>query len=246
MRKDGNEYLNEDYHKTNGEDIQTADNVCTNNLMKRKGTLAAGLVVLFLCIAILVFLKQQETRFQAPKARREAPLAQAPGPTPPIEKPLVTPAPLEPLPAESNTGPLDGKPQTFVEKTAAQVNEKTEKLAQAEKAPAKDEKVVQDPLAREALIFVGLDEDAEMYWFAAIQDSTLPASERQDLIDDLNEEGLPDPKHPTMDDLPLILSRLEIIKEIAPSIPEGLDWQESYDDLLNLAALATGGGKPVK
>jgi hypothetical protein len=214
--------------------------------MKRKGTLAAGLVVLFLCIAILVFVKQQERKVQAPEARREAPLAQAPDLTTPIEKPLVTPAPWESLPVESNTGPLDGKPQTLVKKTAAQVNEKTEKPMPAQKAPAKDEKVVQDPLAREALIFVGLDEDAEMYWFAAIQDPTLPTSERQDLIDDLNEEGLPDPKHPTMDDLPLILSRLEIIKEIAPSVPEGLDWKESYDDLLNLAALATGGGKPVR
>jgi hypothetical protein len=232
--------------KTNGEEIETANNVCTNNLMKRKGILVAGLVVLFLCIAILVLVKQQETKLQAPKARREARLAQAPDVTTPMEKPVVTPTPLAPSPAESDTGPLAGKPQTLVKEIAAQVNEKTEKLVQAGKAPPKDEKVVQDPLAREALIFVGLDEDAELYWFAAIQDPTLPTSERQDLIDDLNEEGLPDPKHPTMDDLPLILSRLEIIREIAPSVPEGLDWKESYDDLVNLAALATGGGEPVR
>jgi hypothetical protein len=65
------------------------------------------------------------------------------------------------------------------------------------------------------------------------------------LIDDLNEEGLSDPKHPTTDDLPLIISRLQILEDIAPAIPVELDWRESYDDLVNLAALALGGGKPV-
>src|SRR5207302_7279165 len=113
-------------------------------------------------------------------------------------------------------------------------------------AKPKPDKVFQDPLSRVALGLVGLDPDAEEYWLGAVFDPSLPKSERQDLIDDLNEEGLPDPKHPTEDDLPLILSRLAIIEEIAPSIPEGLDWKESYDDLLNLAAVATGGGKPVR
>ena len=101
-------------------------------------------------------------------------------------------------------------------------------------------------MARDALKYVGFDPDAEIYWFSAIQDSSLPTSERQDLIDDLNEEGLPDPKHPTIDDLPLILSRLRILEELVPSIADSLEWKESYEDLLNLAAVATGGGKPIR
>jgi hypothetical protein len=149
------------------------------------------------------------------------------------------------MPVETTADASDSKPQISVEKTDKPAEMKSEKGSPAVKPPAKDEKVVQDPLAREALTLVGIDSDAEAYWFAAIQDASLPQSERQDLIDDLNEEGLPDPKHPTLDDLPLILSRLEVLEAIAPSVPDGLDWQECYDDLLNLAAVATGGGKPV-
>jgi hypothetical protein len=96
------------------------------------------------------------------------------------------------------------------------------------------------------LVLVGVDVEAEMYWFGAIHDPALPKSERQDLIDDLNEEGLPDPKHPTMDDLPLLLSRIEILEDLVPSLSDEFDWKESYDDLLNLVDLAMGGGKPVQ
>ena len=101
-------------------------------------------------------------------------------------------------------------------------------------------------MARDALALVGVDPEAEQYWFDAIQDPTLPTSERQDLIDDLNEEGLPDPKHPTMDDLPLILRRLEILEELAPWVGEELDWKESYGDLVNLAEIARGRGTAVQ
>lgn len=106
-----------------------------------------------------------------------------------------------------------------------------------------------DPIAREALTLVGLDPEAEAYWFEAINDMSLPPNERQDLIEDLNEEGLPDPKHPTLDDLPLILSRLELIEAIGPDAADEVNadaFDEAYKDLLNLAELAMGGGEPVK
>jgi hypothetical protein len=106
-----------------------------------------------------------------------------------------------------------------------------------------------DPFARIALAFVGEDPDAEDYWFAAINDLSLPANERQDLIEDLNEEGLSDPKHPTVDDLPLIFNRLALIETIAPDAADDVNaaaFDEAYKDLLNLAALAMGGGQTVK
>src|SRR5262245_53986962 len=43
------------------------------------------------------------------------------------------------------------------------------------------EEPLQDPIARVALSLVGMDPDAEDYWFAAINDLSLPAHERQDL-----------------------------------------------------------------
>jgi len=80
------------------------------------------------------------------------------------------------------------------------------------KRPAKEP--WRDPVARVALAFVGMDADAEAYWYGAINDPSLPPNERQDLIEDLNEDGLSDPKHPTADDLPLIVDRLLIIEEV--------------------------------
>jgi hypothetical protein len=114
-------------------------------------------------------------------------------------------------------------------------------------SPAKEP--LHDPLAREALALVGADPMAEAYWYAAINDPKLPANERQDLIEDLNEDGLSDPKHPGPEDLPLILSRLRLIEETGPNAIDQVNaeaFQEAYKDLLNLANLAAGGGEPVR
>ena len=107
----------------------------------------------------------------------------------------------------------------------------------------------QDPLARIALAFVGEDPWADAYWYEAINDPSLPATERQDLIEDLNEDGLPDPKRPTAEDLPLIVSRLTMIEDIAWDAMDEVNaeaFAEAYKDLLNLGALALGGGEPVR
>lgn len=113
--------------------------------------------------------------------------------------------------------------------------------------PAKEP--LQDPLARDALAFVGADPVAEAYWYSAINDPNLPAHERQDLIEDLNEDGLSDPRHPAPEDLPLILSRLRLIEETGPDAMDEVNaaaFQEAYKDLVNLANLAAGGGEPVR
>src|SRR5215204_1555417 len=67
------------------------------------------------------------------------------------------------------------------------------------------------PLEREALAYVGADPFAEVIWLGAINDPSVSAHDRSDLIEDLNEEGFPDRKHLTPDDLPLIASRLSLI-----------------------------------
>jgi hypothetical protein len=107
--------------------------------------------------------------------------------------------------------------------------------------PASTGKVVTDPVARVALIFVGADPAAEAYWFDAINDPTLSPSERQDLIEDLNEEGFPDPHHPTADDLPLIVNRLELIEEIAWEAMDEVNsdaFAEAHKDLVRMAQIA--------
>jgi hypothetical protein len=104
-------------------------------------------------------------------------------------------------------------------------------------------------MARVALTFVGSDPAADEYWVAAINNPSLPAKERQNLIEDLNEDGLTDPKHPSPADLPVILNRLDLIEEYAPFSMDQVNYdafQEAYKDLLNLADLAIGGGVPVR
>ena len=108
---------------------------------------------------------------------------------------------------------------------------------------------LQDPLAREALALVGLDPIAEAYWYAAINNPTLPAKERQDLIEDLNEDGLSDPKQPGPEDLPVILSRIQHIEALGPNAMDKVNadaFEEAYKDLVNLASVALGGGEPVR
>lgn len=106
-----------------------------------------------------------------------------------------------------------------------------------------------DPTARDALSLVGVDPEAEAYWLDAINDSSLSAEERSNLIEDLNEDGLSDPKHPTMADLPVIMNRLWLLEEIAwdPMDKTNADaFQEAYKDLINLADVAQGRGEPVR
>ena len=91
---------------------------------------------------------------------------------------------------------------------------------------------------------VGADPVAEQYWMAAINDPSLPANERKDLIEDLNEDGLSDPKHPGPQDLPLILNRIRLIESLAPLAMDSVNadaFGEAYKDLNNLLA-----GQPVQ
>jgi hypothetical protein len=105
----------------------------------------------------------------------------------------------------------------------------------------------QDLVARAALALVGIDSEAEQYWALAINDPSLSESEREDLIEDLNEEGFADPKNPTVDELPLIVNRLQIIEEYAPAAMDGVNarsFAEAYKDLMNMYARLTGQEPP--
>ena len=101
------------------------------------------------------------------------------------------------------------------------------------KPPAKD------PAARAALRLVGVDAAAEIIWQEAINNPRLPPQERQDLIEDLNEDGLPKEKNITRADLPMIRARLQIIDRL---MPEAMDqtnadaFAEARKDLLNMQA----------
>lgn len=108
--------------------------------------------------------------------------------------------------------------------------------------------LLQDPLARVALTLVGADPQAEAYWAEAINDPSLSAHERQDLIEDLNEDGLSDPDHPQMEDLPLIINRLQIIDALGPYAMDEVNadaFDEARKDLVNMFQQLTGTAWPL-
>jgi hypothetical protein len=101
------------------------------------------------------------------------------------------------------------------------------------KEPGKDK--IADPLARAALALVGVDRDAEAYWIEAINDANLAEQERQDLIEDLNEDGLSDADNPGQEDLPMIANRLRLIEHLLPSAMDRVNvdaFLEAQKDLL--------------
>ena len=53
----------------------------------------------------------------------------------------------------------------------------------------------------------------------------------------MNEDGFPDPKNITSDDLPLILNRLQLIEALAPDSMDETNaaaFAEAYKDLSNM------------
>lgn len=151
-------------------------------------------------------------------------IAVAPPPAP-IAPPVVAAPPVQPRaqPKRSIEAPPDAPkiPAPQARNTPA---------APAPAAPV-------DATPRDALTLVGVDPAAEAVWFQAINDPTLPNKMRQDLIEDLNEEGFADPKHPTVGELPLIVNRIAIIEQIGNDAMDEVNYkafQEAYKDLINM------------
>jgi hypothetical protein len=143
----------------------------------------------------------------------------------------------------------DSAPQTPSPATQAAAAPRPKASVQANQGGRPAKEPLHDPLAREALAFVGADPIADEYWYAAINDPNLPAHERQDLIEDLNEDGLSDPKHPGPEDLPLIVIRMEMIRNVAATAWDQVTLdacEEVYKDLGNLAGVAIGSGQKVR
>lgn len=70
--------------------------------------------------------------------------------------------------------------------------------------------------ARAAVAEVGVNEESETVWLAAVNNRQIPAETRAELINALTEEGFSDTDEYTDDDLPLIAARLAIVERLAP------------------------------
>jgi hypothetical protein len=197
--------------------------------------LVVGLAVVIGCVVVGVVAvwrqAVQQPALQPVNAKHEANLKRAKAQVRPVPAPVVAPAtPRRVVPAEKAGGMVNVRTQAVAA------------AAQASQAPPARDAAPQDPLARLALSFVGADPDADRYWIEAINNPSLPAQERQDLIEDLNEDGLSDPQNPTVSDLPLILSRLALIEQLAPDAMDEVNaaaFQEANKDLTNMVARLT-------
>jgi hypothetical protein len=170
---------------------------------------------------------------------------------PPVARsPLRLPPSTEesPAPSAGTSQPEPTKPEAQApgnEQKPALARSTASQAARTKQATPPAQEVLQDPVARVALGYVGADPDAEAYWYGAINNPSLSAHERQDLIEDLNEDGLSDPQNPSLEDLPLILNRIELIEAVVWDAMDEVNadaFQEAYKDLVNLAIQAMGNG----
>ena len=91
--------------------------------------------------------------------------------------------------------------------------------------------------ARVALFMIGYDREADAVYIELINDPSVSANDRHNLIEDLNEEGFPDPDNPTLDDLPMIEYRIALIDDEAPYAMDQTNadaFQEARKDLVNM------------
>jgi hypothetical protein len=97
-----------------------------------------------------------------------------------------------------------------------------------------------EPFARVALNWIGVDGQADDFYLRAINDMTLSASHRKNLIEDLNY--LPDKRKVSASDLPIIDHRLDIIKDQMPKTSDPVNAAalvEAHNDLQNMKKAAT-------
>ena len=91
--------------------------------------------------------------------------------------------------------------------------------------------------ARNALFMIGYAPEADAVYIELINDPSVSANDRHNLIEDLNEEGFADPDNPTLDDLPMIEYRIALIDDEAPYAMDKTNadaFHEARKDLVNM------------
>jgi len=154
-----------------------------------------------------------------------------------VAAPAMRPPPQERSAPEAPGASVADTRQTPSAKMPDRANPDKRPPASPPARPGAGKPPARNPEARDALSRVGVDPAAEAVWFRAINDPDLPPEERKDLIEDLNEDGFPDPGNLTEADLPLILSRLALIEELWPGAMDEVNeaaFREAYKDLVNM------------
>lgn len=177
------------------------------------------------------------------------PAETTPPPPPPVVEPAPTPEliPEAPVPTPEVVVAVEAPP--LESEPTPKPTPKPAKSGSSPSVPAKSKKsgwsspgdetepLIPISIAREALVFVGANPLAEDIWLTAINDPKMSAKARSNLIEDLNEDGFTNKKRPTVDDLPLIVSRINFIERHGPDSVDLVNMEaflEAYKDLLNM------------
>jgi len=109
--------------------------------------------------------------------------------------------------------------------------------------PVEEDSRSKERRARAALALIGYDPEADEVFVELINDPSVSSNARHNLIEDLNEDGFPDPDNPTLDDLPMIEYRIEFIEYHLPYAMDKVNsdaFKEAHKDLVNMANRLTG------
>ena len=220
--------------------------------IKPIGTRTLAGTVLVLVAAAGIGMVIREYRF---RSSGEKPSAQAPKTVRPRDIPLTRRAPKEPEIQDTRDElPID---EVFVEPEppasepvspppAPIVNTDGQDNTEAQAEPAaemlENDSQFDDPQAKErrarvALGMIGYDSEADEVWIQLINDPGLSENARSNLIEDLNEDGFPDPDNTTLDDLPVIEYRIELIDDLLPYAMDKTNadaFKEARKDLVNM------------
>ena len=146
----------------------------------------------------------------------------------------------EPVAPQSVTPATESTALNDAQSSISIRNEKD--VSALEQDPRFNDPVFKEQVGRVALGLVGHNPQATEVWIQIINDPSLSDDARSNLIEDLNEDGL-DFRNLTLNDLPVILYRINLIEGLAPDAMDEVNaeaFKEAHKDLVNMAARLTG------
>ncbi len=224
-----------------GKGVKDSSNTVQKPISAR--TLAGAVLVLLVAAGIGMVIR--EFRF---RSSGEKPLAQAPKAVQPRDILRTRQAPKEPeiqniqeqLPIEEVfVEPEPPAPEPVSPPPTSMTEAQAEPAADPfDQNPQFDDPRVKEQRGRIALGMIGRDPEADEVWIEIINDPSVSENARSNLIEDLNEDGLSNPRNPTLDDLPLIQYRIELIEDLLPYAMDEVNsdaFKEARKDLVNMA-----------
>jgi hypothetical protein len=214
-------------------------------------TLAGAVLVLLGAVLIGIVIREFRFRSAGHKQLAQAPKAVKPRDIPQTRQVMKVPEiqnTKEQLPVEENVVESEppkpepvSPPPTSIANNDSQRNIEVQPETAAAlpdyQNPGGNDLLVKEQEGRAALGLIGYDPEADEVWIRIINDPSLSAHARQDLIEDLNEDGFSDPHNPALDELPMIKYRIRLIEDLMPYAMDKVNsdaFEEAHKDLVNM------------